>query len=129
MFAALNARFRDRAGRTLLSISGIALGVALGFAVSLINRSAVEEMAAGTRSLAGEADLEVRGGRAGFPEALYPTLAQARRRCRSQARCSKSKRARGWKRRDPPGRDRCPARRADPACALCRRPGAPLRVC
>src|SRR5262245_43724777 len=33
-------------------------------------------MAAGTRSLSGEADLEVRGGRAGFPEALYPTLAR-----------------------------------------------------
>ena len=66
LFAALNARFLDRAGRTLLSVAGIALGVALGFAVSLINRSAVEEMAAGTRSLSGEADLEVRGGRAGL---------------------------------------------------------------
>ena len=76
LFAALNARFLDRAGRTLLSICGIALGVALGFAVSLINRSAVEEMAAGTRSLSGEADLEVRGGRAGFPETLYPVLAR-----------------------------------------------------
>ena len=76
LFAALNARFLDRAGRTLLSITGIALGVALGFAVSLINRSAVEEMAAGTRSLSGEADLEVRGGRAGFPEALYPALSK-----------------------------------------------------
>src|SRR5204863_2093695 len=76
LFAALNARFLDRAGRTLLSITGIALGVALGFAVSLINRSAVEEMAAGARSLSGEADLEVRGGRAGFREALYPALAR-----------------------------------------------------
>src|SRR5258706_1495949 len=30
----------------------------------------------GVRSLAGEADLEVRGGRAGFPEALYAQLAR-----------------------------------------------------
>ena len=72
----LNGRLAERAGRTALSICGIALGVALGFAVSLINRSAVEEMAAGTRSLSGEADLEVRGGRSGFSESLYPALAR-----------------------------------------------------
>ena len=60
----------------LLSVAGIALGVALGFAVNLINRAAVEEMAAGTRLLAGEADLEVQGGRAGFPEQLYPVLSR-----------------------------------------------------
>ena len=63
-------------GRTLLSILGIALGVALGFAVHLINRAAANELAAGVRTLAGSADLEVRGGRAGFPEALYAQLAR-----------------------------------------------------
>ncbi|MGH6629204.1 MAG: ABC transporter permease, partial [Burkholderiales bacterium] len=63
-------------GRTLLSVLGIALGVALGFAVHLINRAAVNELAAGVRTLAGEADLEVRGGRAGFAEALYAELAR-----------------------------------------------------
>ena len=76
LFARLNARFAHQRGRTLLSIAGIALGVALGFAVNLINRAAVDEMTAGARSLAGEADLEVRGGRAGFPEMLVPTLAR-----------------------------------------------------
>ena len=76
LFLTLNARFAHQRGRTLLSIAGIALGVALGFAVNLINRAAVEEMAAGARSLAGEADLEVRGGRAGFPETVYPMLAR-----------------------------------------------------
>ncbi len=63
-------------GRALLSVIAIALGVALGFAVHLINRAAVDELAAGVRSLSGEADLEVRGGRAGFPEALYARLAR-----------------------------------------------------
>src|SRR5258706_6566088 len=63
-------------GRTLLSILGIAVGVALGFAVHLINRAAANELAAGVRTLAGAADLEVRGGRAGFPEALYAQLAR-----------------------------------------------------
>jgi putative ABC transport system permease protein len=63
-------------GRTLLSVLGIALGVALGFAVHLINRAAVNELGAGVRTLAGEADLEVRGGRGGFPEALYAQLSR-----------------------------------------------------
>ena len=76
LFATLNAKFAHRRGRMLLSMTGIALGVALGFAVNLINSAAVEEMAAGTRSLAGDADLEVRGGRAGFAEGLYPALAR-----------------------------------------------------
>src|SRR5258706_7528248 len=63
-------------GRTLLSILGIAVGFGLGFAVHLINRAAANELAAGVRTLAGAADLEVRGGRAGFPEALYAQLAR-----------------------------------------------------
>jgi putative ABC transport system permease protein len=59
-----------------LSVAGVALGVALGFGVHLVNRAAVEELAAGVRTLAGEADLEVRGGRGGFAEALYLKLAR-----------------------------------------------------
>ena len=74
--AVLNARVFYQKGRTLLSVAGIALGVALGFAVHLVNRAAVDELAAGVRTLAGEADLEVSGGRAGFPEAIYAQLAR-----------------------------------------------------
>jgi putative ABC transport system permease protein len=76
LFAALSLQRSLRAGRLLLSVAGIALGVALGFAVHLINRAAVEELTAGIRSLSGAADLEVRGGRAGFPEALYAQIAR-----------------------------------------------------
>ena len=71
LFGARRAR-----GRMLLSIAGIALGVALGYGVHLVNRAAVSDVAAAVRSLAGEADLEVRGGRGGFPESLYPRIAQ-----------------------------------------------------
>jgi putative ABC transport system permease protein len=71
LFSARRAR-----GRMALSVIGIALGVALGYGVHLVNRAAVSDVAAAVRSLAGEADLEVRGGRAGFPEALYPKIAQ-----------------------------------------------------
>src|SRR5438477_9720645 len=63
-------------GRVALSIAGIALGVALGYAVHLVNRAAVEDVAAAVRSVAGEADIEVRGGRAGFAESLYPRIAK-----------------------------------------------------
>jgi len=76
LFLALNARFAQLRARTLLSVAGVALGVALGFGVHLVNRAAVEDLAAGVRALAGEADLEVRGGRGGFPEALYAKLAR-----------------------------------------------------
>jgi putative ABC transport system permease protein len=63
-------------GRAALSVLGIALGVALGYGVYLVNRAAVEELAAAVRGLAGEADLEVRGGRGGFSESLYPAIAK-----------------------------------------------------
>ena len=72
----LSRLFFHASGRTLLSVLAIALGVALGYAVDLINRAAVNELAAGVRALSGEADLEVRGSREGFPEALYARLAR-----------------------------------------------------
>jgi putative ABC transport system permease protein len=71
LFAARRAR-----GRMALSVAGIALGVALGYGVHLVNRAAVGDVAAAVRSIAGTADLEVRGGRAGFAENLYPKIAR-----------------------------------------------------
>lgn len=62
--------------RVVLSLLAIALGVALGYAVQLITGSAVNELALGVRALAGDADLQVRGPRGGFDEALYPRLAR-----------------------------------------------------
>jgi len=68
-------RNRSRA-RLALSATGIALGVALGYGVHLVNRAAVEDVAAAVRAIAGEADIEVRGGRSGFPESLYAAVAR-----------------------------------------------------
>ncbi len=62
--------------RTALAVLAIALGVALGYAVQLINQSAVSELVQGVRTLSGDADLEVRGPRAGFDETLYPRIAR-----------------------------------------------------
>ncbi len=56
----------------------IALGVALGYAVQLINQAAINEFGAAVQTLSGEADLAVRGPRAGFDESLYPRLAALR---------------------------------------------------
>ena len=62
--------------RTAFAVLAIALGVALGYAVQLINAAAVGELAQGVRTLSGDADLEVRGPRSGFPESIYPVIAR-----------------------------------------------------
>ena len=67
---------REHPGRTALAVAAIALGVALGVAVHLVNSSALNEFELAARHLAGEADLVVRGPRAGFDEAWYPRLAR-----------------------------------------------------
>ncbi len=67
---------REHPGRSLLAVLAIALGVALGVAVHLVNASAIGEFELAARHLAGEADLVVRGPRAGFDESLYPAIAR-----------------------------------------------------
>src|SRR5262249_3862141 len=67
---------REHPGRAALAVAAIALGVALGVAVHLINSSALNEFELAARHLAGTADLVVRGPRAGFDESLYPRLAR-----------------------------------------------------
>ncbi len=59
-----------------VAITAIALGVALGFAVHLINTAAFNEFSAAAKSLSGQSDLQVRGTQATFSELLYPALAQ-----------------------------------------------------
>ncbi|TMH14986.1 MAG: ABC transporter permease, partial [Betaproteobacteria bacterium] len=64
--------------RSMLSVLAIALGVALGYAVQLITGAAVNELALGVQFLSGDADLQVRGPRSGFDEAVYPVVARLR---------------------------------------------------
>ena len=73
--AAAFGPLRQAPGRTALAIIAIALGVALGFSVYLINRVAADEVQLASRSLFGMADLSVQAPGLGFDEALYPTLA------------------------------------------------------
>ena len=73
--AAAIGPLRQSPGRTLLAIIAIALGVALGFSVYLINRVAADEVQLASRSLFGMADLSVMAPGGGFDESLYPRLA------------------------------------------------------
>jgi putative ABC transport system permease protein len=61
--------------RMLVQVAAIAIGVALGTAVHLINGSALAEFSAAERSLSGTADLSVVGSAEGFDESLYQRIA------------------------------------------------------
>jgi putative ABC transport system permease protein len=61
--------------RFVLAGLAIAVGVALGFAVHVINRSAADAFGQAVRSASGDADLQVRAASPlGFDERLYPKL-------------------------------------------------------
>ncbi len=70
------AQWREQPLRVLLTLVVIALGVALSSAVYLINAGALGEFNQATRRLVGEADLIVRGGDAGFDEAVFAGIAR-----------------------------------------------------
>lgn len=74
--AAVVGPLRHSPGRTLLAVLAIALGVALGLAIYLINRTAADEISIAARSLYGVADLSIEGDGAGFDESLYPRVAR-----------------------------------------------------
>lgn len=73
---AIGGGFARGGARSLVAILAIASGVALGYAVELVNRAAVDDLVSGLASLAGKSDLEVRGPAAGFDERVYPRVAQ-----------------------------------------------------
>jgi putative ABC transport system permease protein len=72
----LSGEWRAHRLQIAVAICAIALGVALGFAVHLINTAAFNEFSAAARSLSGQSDLQVRGVQSTFGESLYPLLAQ-----------------------------------------------------
>ena len=70
------SQLREQPGRLLIIILVIALGVALGTAVFLVNSAALNDFGLAAKRLVGEADIMVRGPREGFPEALFVELAR-----------------------------------------------------
>jgi putative ABC transport system permease protein len=72
----LFGEWRAHPVRALLAIAAIAVGVAMGFAIHLINAAAFNEFTAATKSLAGQADLQVTGREAWFDESIFTHLAE-----------------------------------------------------
>ena len=71
--------WRAQPVRNALSVAAIAIGVALGYAVHLVNTVALDNFTGGLNRLRGAADLQVvaTGGQ-GFDEAIYAKLAGAK---------------------------------------------------
>lgn len=67
---------RHNLGRSVLSVLAIALGIALGLSIHLINRFAADEISLAARSLYGLADLAIEPTATTFDEALYPRIAR-----------------------------------------------------
>lgn len=60
--------------RALVAVIAIAIGVALGYAVHLINTSALAEFSSAVRSVTGQADASITGPRDGFDEAVLEVV-------------------------------------------------------
>jgi len=71
----LAGEWRAHPVRALLALMAIAVGVALGFGIHLVNSAAFNEFSAAARSLSGSADLQTRARTAFFDDALYPKIA------------------------------------------------------
>jgi len=71
----LLGEWRAHPVRALVAIAAIAVGVAMGFAIHLINAAAFNEFSAAVKSLSGQADIQVAGREPLFDEAVYPLLA------------------------------------------------------
>ena len=72
----LLVQMRESPARLLVTVTAIALGVALGAAVYLVNNAALNEFGLATKRLVGEADVIVRGPPEGFSEQLFTRLAR-----------------------------------------------------
>lgn len=71
----LLAQLREQPTRFLVTVFALALGVALGSSVFLVNTSALNEFGLATKRLVGEADIVIRGPHEGFAEQVFVDLA------------------------------------------------------
>jgi putative ABC transport system permease protein len=74
--ALMRSQLRGHPLQLLATVLAIALGVALGTAVYLVNSAALDEFDQATRRLIGSADIVIRGPPEGFDEALFVALAR-----------------------------------------------------
>jgi putative ABC transport system permease protein len=76
--ALTRSQLRGHPLQLLATVLAIALGVALGTAVYLVNSAALTEFDQAARRLVGSADIVIRGPPEGFDEALFASLARHR---------------------------------------------------
>ena len=72
----LKGQWQSHRLQMVMVIIAIALGIALGFSIQLINSAAIHEFSSAIKSLSGQSDLQVRAVQPTFDEMLYPKLAQ-----------------------------------------------------
>ena len=66
---------RHHPWRSAAAVAAVMLGVALAFAVHVINASALDEFSQAVRAVGGQPDLKLRAMQGSLPEALYERLA------------------------------------------------------
>ena len=71
---AMTAHLRAGGSLYLLTILGVALGVAAVLSIQIINRNAIAAFSGSVKAVSGEADLSVLGYTPSFPEDLYPRV-------------------------------------------------------
>ncbi len=67
---------RHHPWRSMAAVLAVMLGVALAFAVHLINASALDAFSSAVRSVNGQPDLELRAAQGGFDEGFYGVVAR-----------------------------------------------------
>ena len=72
----LGGEFRAHPGRALLALAALAVGVALGYAVHIVNQSALNEFSRAMATVSGQGDFEISGDANGLGEALYQRIAE-----------------------------------------------------
>ncbi|MCB1949800.1 ABC transporter permease [Nitrosomonas sp.] len=72
----LLGEWRARFLQAIVAVMAIAIGVALGFSIHLVNAAAFNEFSAASKSLSGQSDLQVHSKQKYFDELIYPRLAQ-----------------------------------------------------
>ncbi|WP_374360009.1 FtsX-like permease family protein [Pseudoduganella danionis] len=75
-FALLLGEWRAHPLRALVAVAAIAVGIALGFAIHLMNAAAFNEFSSAIKGLSGVADIQIRATEPLFDEAIYPHIAQ-----------------------------------------------------
>ncbi len=74
----VGGEWRAHPARAIIGALAIAVGVALGFAVHIVNRTALDSFARAISTVNGAADLQIHAiSPAGFAEGLYPRVARA----------------------------------------------------